>query len=96
MGNLKLPSARKLLSPFLALLYAKPETAVHRLVYVKTKGKSISTGSGFCFCINKRIVNTKIMASVKKGLCNWVLNHPQAVQYPIANDFPKVSIYFQT
>ena len=30
--------------------------------------------------------------AVKKSLYNWILQHPQAVQYPIANDCLKVYI----
>ena len=28
----------------------------------------------------------------KKSLCNWILQNTQVVQYPIANNFLKVSI----
>ena len=42
--------------------------------------------------ITKRKVNTKINEQVNKCLYNWILQHPQILQYPITNDFVKVSI----
>ena len=42
--------------------------------------------------IPKRKGHTKIYAQVKKSLYNWILQHPQAVQYPIANDCLKFYI----
>ena len=42
--------------------------------------------------ITKSKVHTKINEIFKKSLYNWILQHPQVVQFPIANDFPKISI----
>ena len=43
--------------------------------------------------IKNRKVHTKINAQVKKYLYNWILQHTQVVQSPIANDCLKISIY---
>ena len=43
--------------------------------------------------ITNRKVHTKINAQVKKYLYNWILQHTQVVQSPIANDCLKISIY---
>ena len=48
----------------------------------------------WCMVYYSKVKETlKTNASVKKDLYDWVLNCPQVVQYPIANDCLKVSIY---
>ena len=46
----------------------------------------------FWSSITNRKGHTKINADVKKYIYNWILQHPQIVQSPIANDCLKVSI----
>ena len=47
------------------------------------------------YSITKQRGHTKINECVKIYIYNWILQHPQVVQYPIANDYPKLSIYGQ-
>ena len=40
----------------------------------------------------KRKVNSKIYEQIKKSIYNWIIHHPQVVQFPIVNDFLTVKI----
>ena len=61
--------------------------------YVTVKNPSaIKSGSMLWSSIKKSIGHTKINELVKKYLHNWILQHPQVVQSPIAYDCLKVSI----
>ena len=39
---------------------------------------------------------TKIDASVKQALYDWIIQHSHIVQYPIAKKIEKVSVYSHT
>ena len=58
----------------------------------KKKLKEISTDSVLWSIIYKRRGHTKINVYVKQALYNWVLNNTQVAQYPISNEFFKLSI----
>ena len=41
---------------------------------------------------NKKARTHKNQLTTKKGLYNWILQHPQVVQSPIVNDLLKLSL----
>ena len=84
-------SASKSLRLFTKLLDVK-KSAVRQVGAVKSKLKAIISGSMLWSIIKNMKVHTKINAQVNKSLYNWILQHPQVVQSPIANDCLKVSI----
>ena len=85
-------SASKSLRLFTEVFDVKKKTAVRRVGAAKSKIKAIISGNMLCSSIPKRKVHTAINKQVKKYIYNWIIQHPQVVQSPIANDCPKVSI----
>ena len=49
-------------------------------------------GNTPCALKIKRKLNSIINDQINKSLYNWIFNHPQVVQSPIANDCLKVNI----
>ena len=86
------PSAAKSLHLFTEVLDVKNKSAVRRVGDPTSNHKAIRAGSMLWSSITKSKVHTKINEIFKKSLYNWILQHPQVVQYPIANDYLKVSI----
>ena len=78
-------SAIKPLRQFLDTLEIKPKTYVRRFCASKSKYKAIRDVGMLWSSIPKRWGHLKINQQVKKYLYNWVLQHHQVVQYPIAN-----------
>ena len=85
-------SARKAFHLFTEVLDVKKKTDGLRVGAAKSKRKAIIAGSMLWSSIPKRKVHTKINEQVNKYIYNWILQHPQVVQYPIANDCLKVYI----
>ena len=85
-------SAIKSLRLFTGVLDVKKKTYVRRVGAAKSKYKAIRAGSIFWSSIPKRKGYTKINEQVKKYLYNWIIQHPQVVKSPIANNFLKESI----
>ena len=52
-------------------------------------------GSALRYIFPKQKGHTKISACLKKSIHNEFLHHPEVVQLPIENDWPKVSIDVQ-
>ena len=90
--TVKKPSAIKSLCPFLDKLEVKPKTDVHRFFAAKSNHKAFISGSMLCYSIPKRWVHSKINQQVKEALYNWILQYPQVLQSPIANNCLKLSI----
>ena len=57
----------------------------------KTKHKAIQTWGTLWYIINNR-KEKNLSVNVRNTLYNWILHHPQVVQYPVANDRLKVYI----
>ena len=85
-------SAIKPLLSFSEVFDVKQKTAVQRLGAAKSKRKYIRTGCMLWSSITKRQGHKKINTQVKKSLYNWIIQHPQVVQSPMAKNCPKVSI----
>ena len=83
---------RKSFHLFIEVFDVKKKTTGLRVGAAESKLKAIIAGSMLWSSITKRKVNTKINEQVNKCLYNWILQHPQILQYPITNDFVKVSI----
>ena len=90
--NVKNPSARKSPRKFTEILDVKKKASVQRLCADKSKYKAIRSGIMLWSSIPKKRVHTKINERVKKSFYNWILQHPQAVQYPVTNYCLKLSI----
>ena len=69
-------------------------TPVHRLCDAKSEHKENRSGSMF-FLVSQRGGDIKNKQTGQKTPYNWILQHPHIVQYPIANDCIKLSIYSQ-
>ena len=80
------PSARKSLYLFTEFLDVKKKAAVLRVGAYKSKSKAIRSGGMLWSSIPKSKINKKLNKQVKKSPYNWILQHPQVVQSPIAND----------
>ena len=59
----------------------------------KSNRKAIGSGSTLRSSIPNMLGHTKTNERIKKGLCNWIIQHPQVVQPPIENNCLKVYIY---
>ena len=90
--TMKNPSARKLLHIFAEVFYVKNNAYICWVGASKSNKKSIRSGSMFCSSIPNRRGHKKINERTKTSLYNWILQHPQVVQYPIANGCLKMSI----
>ena len=88
----KNPSARKSLCLFTEVFYVKNKTSVHRVGADKSNFKSIRASSMLWSSTPKRVVKTKINKRIKKSLYNCIIQHPQVMKSPIANNFLKVAI----
>ena len=86
------PSAKQSLFLFTEVLDVKNKTVFRRVTSDKSKRKAIRAGSILCSIIPKRELYTKINEHVNKYIYNWIIQHPQVVQSPIANDCLKVYI----
>ena len=86
------PNARKSLRLFTGVLDVKNKTDVRQVGAAKSKRKAIRSDSTLGLIIPQKRVYKKITERVKKYLYNFILQHPQVVQYPIANYCLKVSI----
>ena len=88
----KKPSARKSLRKILEALDLKQNTSVRRLGAEKSNQNATKSISMLWSSRPKRCGNTKINEQVKTYLYNWILKHPQVVQYPISSYCLKVSL----
>ena len=77
-------SARKPLRLFTKNWMKK--TAVCYVGAAKSNIKAIVSGIMLWPSITKSKGHTKINEQVNKYLYNWILQHPQVLQYPISND----------
>ena len=68
------------------------KAAVHRVYAAKSKRKATRAGSMLWSSIPNTKGHKKINAQLKRYLYNWILQHPQVVQSPFANNCLKVSI----
>ena len=80
----KNPSAR-IVRQFSDTLDVKHNTAVSRLCTAKEKYKVIRTGDVLWTNISKHRGHTKINQKVREAVYNWILHHPQIVQFTISN-----------
>ena len=85
-------SAIKSLRLFTEVLDVKKKTPVYRVGDTESKRKAIIVVSMLCSSIKNRKGHTKINEQVKKYLYNYIIQHPQFVQYSISNDCLKLSI----
>ena len=85
-------SERKKLRLFTEVLDFKKKTSVLRVSAAESKRKAMRAGSMLWSSIPNRKGHTKINEQVRISLYNFILQHPQAVQSPIAHDCLKVSI----
>ena len=70
----------------------KNKTPTCRVRDVKSKRKTIKSGTTLWKLKQKRKGDSKINDQINKSLYNWIMHHPKAVQSPIFNDCLKVNI----
>ena len=70
----------------------KKKTATRRVGAAKYKHKAVKCGTTPWALKQNRKGNSKINGQINKSLYNWIMNHPQVVQSPIANDCLELNI----
>ena len=92
----KKPHAITLLCLFNNNLDVKKKASNRGFGAAKSKHKAIKYVTTPWALKQKRKGNSKIDEQIKKSLYNWIMNHPQDVPSPIANDCLKVKVYGHT
>ena len=87
--TVKQPNTRKWCSEKMDF---KPKSAVRSLCDSNLKRRAIIVVSMLWSIISKQCGHTTINECIKRDIYNWILQHPQVIQSPIANDCLKLYI----